>query len=151
MSCCFLCEVEGLLPKASLTAKGFLDAGIISYSVALAMGGNHQFNILKKKNVGSYMYCSAIFTMYHGGIEALATILIDYNSCYIKNISDNGINANGVFQFYKNSVGDLIIKINNDASSRIRILMLDSANIDMPKSMVENNEDVSSMEKIEIH
>lgn len=141
--------VEGLLPVAELNKKGLLDSNILSSIISAGQNSKQQYTIIKVSNVDSY--CSAIIALYHGGKCGLYSITtISNKNYYIRNLSSASVND--TFFFYKNDNSDLIFHpIEETASNRIRLLMLDYAGIDFSKCLTHNEEDTSSMERLTIY
>lgn len=140
---------EGLLPVAKLNKKGLLDSNILSNLIYADKNSNQQYTIIKVTNADSY--CSAIIALYHGGVCGLYSITtVSNKNYYIKNLSSES--ANHSFYFYRNDNGDLIFRPSEEsATNRIRLLMLEYANLDFSKCLTLNKEDTSSMKRLTIY
>lgn len=103
-----------------------------------------------KRLLDTGIQVSCLLSVYFGGNVLLLSITISDTKFYIANLSDK--TKSGLFTFYTNNTGDLIIRaFDNVATLRCGLLILDTTGVNLSQCLTINNEDVSSMEKVEIH
>lgn len=125
----------GLIGTADMVKSGLMDKYIISKLITKSSGVNQQIAIIKSTGINPYY--TGLVSVYRGGINYLYSIATSGENSCVKSLTNN-VNSEYI-GFYLNTNKDLIIKVSQSTTTfRVRLLLLDSANIDFTGCMVDN-------------